>query len=67
MNIPPKRMVFCLVCGEYLGKDKPNYGKEHTSEFPTHKNFVVIPLIDPLLLDDPDSWFKRMNFPRLEI
>ncbi len=67
MNVPPKRLVFCLVCGERLGKDRPHYGKDHTMEFPTHRNFMVMPMIDPLLLDDPDSWFKRMNSNRPKI
>lgn len=67
MNVPPKRLVFCLMCGDCLGKDKPNYGKEHKDRFPTHRNFMVMPMIDPLVLDDPDSWFKRMNSNRPKI
>jgi len=58
----PKRLAFCLVCGEYLGKDRPQFSKEHKDRFPTHRNFVVMPMIDPLLLDDPDGWFRRMRF-----
>ncbi len=66
-NVRPIRLVFCLVCGECLGKDRPEYDKDHTKEFPTHKNFMVMPMIDPLLLDNPDEWFKRMNFNRPKI
>lgn len=61
-NVRPKRLVFCLVCGECLGNDKPQYDKDHTREFPSHKNFLVMPMIDPLLLDDPDLWFRRMKY-----
>ncbi len=67
MNVPPRRLVFCLVCGECLGKDKPNYGKEHTSKFSTHEKFMVMPMIDPLLLDNPDEWFKQINLKRSKI
>lgn len=67
MIVPPRRLVFCLVCGECLGNDRPYYGKEHTSEFPSHTNFMVMPMIDPLLLDNPDEWFKRLNFNRPKI
>lgn len=64
---PHKRLAFCLVCGECLGKDRPEFSKEHKEKFLTHKNFIVIPMIDPLLLDDPDAWFRRMNFNRPKI
>ena len=65
LKTPPKRLVFCLICGECLGNDRPHYGKDHTRKFPTHKNFMVMPMIDPLLLDDPDEWFKIMKFNRV--
>ena len=64
LKIPPKRLAFCLICGECLGKDRSQFSKEHTSEFPTHRNFVVMTMIDSLVLDDPDEWFKRMKFNR---
>lgn len=63
----PKRLAFCLVCGECLGKDRPQFKKEHKEKFSSHKNFLVMPMIDPLLLDDPDEWFRRMNFNRPKI
>lgn len=66
-NVMPKRLVFCLMCGECLGNPKPHYGEDHKREFPGHTNFMVMPMIDPLLLDDPDAWFKRMNFNRPKI
>ena len=66
-SVRPKRLVFCLVCGECLGKDKPQYGKDHTGKSSSHTNFLVIPMIDPFVLDDPDSWFKRMNSNRPKI
>ena len=59
LKIPPKRLAFCLICGECLGKDRSQFSKEHKDRFPTHRNFVVMPIIDPLMLDDPDSWFRR--------
>lgn len=55
MNVPSKRLVFCLICGECLGKDRPQYDREHTSKFPSHTNFMVMPVIDPLLLDNLDE------------
>ena len=63
----PKRLVFCLVCGKCLGKDKPNCEKFHRFIFPRHENFIVMPMYDPLLLDDPDKWFRRMNFNKQKI
>ena len=62
-----KRLAFCLICGECLGKDRPNYDEDHKRKFPTHRNFMVMPMIDPLLLDDPDEWFRRMNSRRPKI
>lgn len=53
------RVVFCLDCGRYLGVHQPNCAKEHLKEFPDHKNFLVKTLIDPLILNNPDEWFKR--------
>ena len=64
LTVIPKRLVFCLMCGKCLGKDKPHYGKDHTRKFPKHTNFMVMPMIDPLLLDNPDEWFKIMKFNR---
>ena len=52
------------MCGECLGKDRPDYGKEHKEKFPTHTNFIVKPMIDPLVIDDPDEWFRRMKYNR---
>lgn len=63
----PKRLAFCLICGECLGKDRPQFSKEHKEKFSTHTNFMVMLMIDPLLLDDPDAWFRRMNFNRPKI
>lgn len=65
LTVRPKRLVFCLICGECLGKDRPHYNEEHIRKFPTHKNFMVMPMIDPLLLVNPDEWFKIMKFNRV--
>ena len=64
---PPKRLAFCLVCGECLGKDRPQYNKEHKEKFPSHIKFLIMPMIDPLVLDDPDAWFRRRGYNRRQL
>lgn len=52
-------MVFCEICGACLGEERPNYAKEHLTLFPSHTSFLVKTLYDPLVLDNPDEWFKK--------
>jgi len=54
-----KKMAFCLDCGVLLGDYKPGFAKNHLKKFPTHDRFLIKKLVDPLLLDDPDEWFKH--------
>jgi len=54
-----KKIVFCNICGNYLGEYKPYFAKKHLEENPTHVGFLIKTIIDPLLLKDPDSWFEK--------
>jgi len=36
-----KPLVFCITCGECVGKYRPNYGKAHLKKYPEHKGFLV--------------------------
>ena len=48
-----------MKCGVNLGEERPNYAKQHLKQFPNHNSFLVKTLYDPLLLDNPDKWFKN--------
>lgn len=54
-----KKIVFCEICGECLGEERPFYAKKHIKKFPNHRSFLIKNIIDPLLLDNPDDWFKK--------
>ena len=54
-----KRLVFCLDCGECLGAHSQLCARDHIKKHPTHDNFLVKTILDPLLLSNPDEWFKR--------
>ena len=56
-----KKIVFCNICGECLGEYKPFFAKKHIKENPTHIGFLIKTIIDPLLLKDPDYWFKKKD------
>jgi len=62
-----KKYVFCLICGECLGEEKPCYAKKHLAEFPTHTRFLTKTIIDPLRLPNPDEWFKKLALKSTEI
>jgi hypothetical protein len=61
MDFKDKTIVFCLDCGECLGIHKPYCAKKHIQKFPTHDNFLVKKIVDPLILENPDEWFERMK------
>jgi len=54
-----KKVVFCNICGKYLGEYIKYFAKDHLEKNPTHIGFLVKTIIDPLLLKDPDSWFEK--------
>ena len=54
-----EKIVFCSICGENLGGYKPKFAKEHLKKYPNHDSFIVMKLVDPLLLSNPDKWFKK--------
>jgi len=65
-NLRPNNLVFCEICGECLGIERPNYAKEHLMKFPEHRRFLVKNMIDPLKLPNPDEWFlKKSQTPKL--
>ena len=33
------REIQCNVCGENLGKDRPNWAEEHLKKYPDHKSY----------------------------
>ncbi|GBH33753.1 hypothetical protein NZNM25_05440 [Nitrosopumilus zosterae] len=53
------KLVFCMDCGECLGEDRPNHAKHHLKKHPNHRKYLTIPIIDPLLLPNPDEWFRK--------
>ena len=63
MNLINKKAVFCQVCGECLGEYRENYAQEHLQKHPSHNDFFVKMIIDPLILDNPDEWFRKKKQP----
>ena len=61
MNFLNKTVVFCLDCGECLGLHKPLCAKIHFNKYPTHSNFLVKRITDPLVLESPEWCFKTMK------
>lgn len=59
MNLINKKAVFCQVCGECLGEYRENYAQEHIQKHPSHNDFLVMNIVDPLILDNPDEWFRK--------
>ena len=51
------RTVFCQRCGACLGEYRPYFAKEHAKQYPSHNEFLVKNLIDPLRL--PEAEFKK--------
>ena len=45
----PKRIAFCLVCGEYLGSYRNEFAQEHLERHPAHKKYLVKDLVDRIL------------------
>jgi hypothetical protein len=45
-------VVFCKSCGAFLGKYRPNFAKEHLRQYPSHMDYLVKTLIDPLTLPE---------------
>lgn len=50
-----------VVCGECLGEYRENCANEDGEKYSTHNGFMVIRIKDPLLLSDPDEWFKKQK------
>lgn len=42
-----------------LGDFSSNYARKHLKEYPSHTNFLIKNLVDPLILQNPDFWFKK--------
>ena len=62
MNLSLTReLVFCLVCGECLGEHRPLFAKKHIEANPTHLSFLPKRIIDPLILNDLDSYIARLK------
>lgn len=51
---PLTQIVFCKVCGACLGKYRLYYGKEHLKQYPSHNDFLITNLVDPIRFSDSE-------------
>src|SRR5689334_11572357 len=55
-------LVFCLKCGACLGEERPYCTIEHELEYPSHDEYLVKYIHDPLIKDDAFTSKSEFSF-----